>query len=433
MRAGDRLDVTPHTIDPEGDGVAQHERTAVHVSGLFPAETGVVRIDATSRHRPEAFGALLSLVTPHPERRVAPCRSHPSRGGRCSGCALMPLGEPAQRELKRRLLRERYGLEVDAIEVAPQALGYRYAAKRAAFRVHKHFALGSYVRGSHEPATMEGCLVDHPLLVSAFDSVASAARAMGLTPFDPSTGRGELRHVWGKTNGEVSLVTLVVRKADAGWVRPFAHSLPDRLGVFVSEHDGQGNAMRGTEPLHLRGPREARISLLGEQVSVDALGFLQPNPGVAAAAYEALIDLRDVPTPRALAYDLYAGAGFTTRALARQFTRVLACEAYAPSAQELGIAPQTSEAFLAQQLAAAGPRPELVVANPPRKGLGSEVVGALRQLGAPSLHIMSCGPEGLARDLAGLCAAGGYRLAALLAFDTLPQTPHVELVARLVR
>jgi 23S rRNA (uracil1939-C5)-methyltransferase len=433
VRAGDRLDVTPHTIDPEGDGVGNHDGVKVRVPGLFPEEAGVVRVLATSRHRPEAHAALLSVVTPHPERRVAPCHAHTSRGGWCSGCALMPLSEPAQRALKARLLRERYGLEVSEVRAAPQALGYRYAGKRVALSHHKRLLLGSYVRGSHEPASMDGCLVDHPLLVSAFESVASAARAIGLAPFDPATGRGELRHVWGKTNGEVSLVTLVVRKADAGWVKPLAAALPEGLGVFVSEHDGQGNTMRGSAPVHLRGPREACVTLLGEPVNIDALGFLQPNPAVAAAAYEALIDLRDVPGPHTLAYDLYAGVGFTTRALARRFTRVEACEAYGPSARELGVAPLTSEAFLAQRVAEEGPRPELVVANPPRKGLGSEVVASLRALGAPRLHIMSCGPEGLARDLAGLCAPGGYRLVELVAFDTLPQTPHLELVAKLTR
>ncbi|HJK89978.1 MAG TPA: hypothetical protein RMH26_04500, partial [Polyangiaceae bacterium LLY-WYZ-15_(1-7)] len=76
--------------------------------------------------------------------------------------------------------------------------------------------------------------------------------------------------------------------------------------------------------------------------------------------------------------------------------------------------------------------PELVLANPPRKGLGPKVTAQLAALGAPRVQIMSCGPKGLRRDLDALEAAG-YRLAALHAWDTLPQTPHVELVAKLVR
>jgi tRNA/tmRNA/rRNA uracil-C5-methylase (TrmA/RlmC/RlmD family) len=74
--------------------------------------------------------------------------------------------------------------------------------------------------------------------------------------------------------------------------------------------------------------------------------------------------------------------------------------------------------------------PDLVIANPPRKGLGAEVCAALRQLRAAELRIMSCGPQALARDLQAL--AGAYQLVELRAFDTLPQTPHVELVASLL-
>ncbi len=46
-------------------------------------------------------------------------------------------------------------------------------------------------------------------------------------------------------------------------------------------------------------------------------------------------------------------------------------------------------------------------------------------------HMMACGPAGLATDIAAL--AEGYRVESLAAFDTLPQTPHVELIAKLVR
>ena len=75
--------------------------------------------------------------------------------------------------------------------------------------------------------------------------------------------------------------------------------------------------------------------------------------------------------------------------------------------------------------------PDLVVANPPRKGLGADVAELLASHAPPRLAIMSCGPEALARDLAVL-EASGYRRVSLTAYDALPQTPHVELVAKLV-
>jgi tRNA/tmRNA/rRNA uracil-C5-methylase (TrmA/RlmC/RlmD family) len=434
VKASERVDVTPHTIDAEGDGLALLGEHTVSCAGLFPGEQGVVRIDAVSKQRPRAYGTLYALIKPRPDRRLAPCPQHPSRGGYCTGCALMPLTEPAQRDLKRQFLADHYGLHVDQIHAGTEALGYRYAGKRVALTIGKRLTLGSYVRGTHHPANMSGCLVDHPLLVSAFESVQAAARAMGLMAYDPSTRRGELRHVWGKTDGQTALVTLLVRNAEAEYVAALVKALPAGLGVFVSAYDADGNAMRGGTPMHVRGPKEATLQLLGEEVGIDALGFLQPNPAVAALAYAAFTDVSAIAGPRRLAFDLYAGAGFTTRALARSFEKVSACESYPESARRLGVEASSADAFLARILAVGAGVPELVLANPPRKGLGTEVVQSLLKLGAPHLHIMSCGPEALARDLQQLCdAPGGYRIVSLQAFDTLPQTPHIELVAQLAR
>ncbi|MEY4513979.1 MAG: hypothetical protein RLZZ450_6101, partial [Pseudomonadota bacterium] len=165
---------------------------------------------------------------------------------------------------------------------------------------------------------------------------------------------------------------------------------------------------------------------------------VQPNPQVAEAAYRALTELGPEETARQLAFDLYAGTGVTTRVLRESFAKVVACEAHAESAAALGIAPESVETFLARALAAlsapgasldAAAVPDLVIANPPRKGLGVAVCGSLLTLRAPLLRIMSCGPEALAADLERLSA--GYDLVALKAFDTLPQTPHIELVASL--
>jgi tRNA/tmRNA/rRNA uracil-C5-methylase (TrmA/RlmC/RlmD family) len=184
--------------------------------------------------------------------------------------------------------------------------------------------------------------------------------------------------------------------------------------------------MRGSVAKPLRGSRELSTRLLDQAVEVGALGFLQPNPAAAELAYAALTEL-SASMPRQRAFDLYAGAGVTTRRLRAHFAEVLACEAYPESAAALGVAPETAEAFVQRALRGETGSPDLVIANPPRKGMGALVCGALVSLAAPELRIMSCGPAGLARDLADLSPA--YTLVGLRAFDTLPQTPHVELVA----
>lgn len=430
VKRGDIAQIQVERIDLAGDSVSKLADRTVSCPGLFPGERAAVRIESVSRQHPRAFASLRALEQPHPERRAAPCPNHVERGGACHGCALMALSEAAQRAAKRDMLAAQFGLEVREVEPAPQALGYRYSSKRVALNVAGELTLGSYVQGSHAPAPMPGCLVDHPRLAAAFDELEREARRLGIVPYDEARAQGDLRYVWGKTDGDAVIVTLVSAQAASRARALLPGALRSVEGVLASVQDSRSNTLRGSPAELLAGRSEIAIALLEQRVEVGALGFLQPNPRMAEAAYRALLaPLRD-GRPCALAFDLYAGAGITTHALRERGVEVLACEAFAESAALLGIEPSTAEAFLAQQLAA-GRRPDLVIANPPRKGLGAAVTAALKGVGAPELRIMSCGPAGLARDLAALAPV--YQLVELRAFDTLPQTAHVELVAGLRR
>ena len=428
MRSGEtaHLDVQSLTLDGEGVGrVGDHE---LRCRGAFPGERADVRIVAVSRHHPRAHARLVAVAQPHPARRKPPCPNQERREGRCTGCPIMDLDEAAQRDVKRTMLAS-FGLEVARVEPAPRALGYRFSSKRVVGTRRGRLQLGSYAFGTHDFAPMPGCLVDHPRLVRAFDRVEEGARALGIAPYDEATGEGDLRYVWAKTNGDEVIVTLVSAR-EHGHTRALADWLEDTAaGVLESVQPSRGNALRGGPARLLRGKPELTLSLLDQPLEVGALGFVQPNPAVAAACYEALTTLAD-GAPRTLAFDLYAGAGVTTRLLARTFGEVVPCEAHPESARALGGEAESVEAFLGRTLALPSRRtPDLVIANPPRKGLGTAVCASLRALAAPALHVMSCGPEGLARDLAAL--SDRYEVRSLEAFDTLPQTPHVELVAKL--
>ena len=110
----------------------------------------------------------------------------------------------------------------------------------------------------------------------------------------------------------------------------------------------------------------------------------------------------------------------TTRRLRALGGEVVPCESHPEGAGSLGIEAETAEDFLARQTEA----PDTVVANPPRKGFGAAVTNELLRLRPARIHVMACGPASLAKDIAAL--AEGYRLESLRAYDTLPQTPHVE-------
>ena len=331
----------------------------------------------------------------------------------------MALEEGDQRTLLREMLRNRHGLEVGDIVAAPESLGYRWSAKRIAFGGPGKLRLGSFMRGTNRPADMEGCLVDHPLIAAAADELAEAARDLGIAAHDEERKRLGLRAVWLRTNGTEVLATLVTSEANEDELRRLSPRLTRCDGVAFSFHRESGNALRGAEAMMLRGVDALDVN----GTRVGPLGFLQPNPRVAEQMYDDLVD--GIGGGRVL--DLYAGSGATTRRLRAVASEVLPCESHPEGASGLGIEAETAEAFLARQTEA----PDAVVANPPRKGLGAAVTKELLRLGPGRIHLMACGPEGLAKDIAAL--ADGYRLESLRAYDSLPQTPHLELIAKLVR
>jgi len=413
-KTGDRKIFDVESLLPSGEGASGR----VRIAGAFPGEQVVTRIDHVGKHA--TFATTVQVERGRPGRRVPLCARHGDViGGRCTGCALMALEETEQRTLLREMMHAQHGLEVGEVVAAPEALGYRWSAKRIAFGGPGNLRLGSFIRGTNRPADMEGCLVDHPLIAAAADQLAEAARDLGIAAHNEERERLGLRAVWLRTNGTQVLATLVTSEADEKELLRLSPRLTRCDGVAFSFHRDGGNALRGADATVLRGIEALDV----HGTRIGPLGFLQPNPKVAEQMYDDLVD----GIGRGRIFDLYAGSGATTRRLKAVASEVWPCESHPEGARSLGIEAETAEAFLARQTEA----PDAVVANPPRKGLGAAVTNELLRLCPARIHVMACGPAGLANDIAAL--AEGYRLESLQAYDTLPQTPHVELIAKFVR
>lgn len=424
---GSTRTVTICELGDEGEGVAREEEIEIRVPGLIPGDEATVRIVGRSRHRALLFGECVSIETASPHRRRSPCESDVANGGDCTGCPLMRMNESGRRESLGARLRVQHHLPVEAFVHDPDAqLGYRHSSKRVAFGGPGRLRLGSFRRGSHRPAAMAGCLVEHPRIAEAANEIEKHAAELGLGAFNAERGQHGLRYVWLKTDGRRVLVSLIASAKE-----PLVRSLAERLkgvdGVYEAIQAGEGNAIRGGTPTHVRGLRSLSLSIAGVPTEVGPLGFLQPNPSMAGRCYEDLI--KHVGGADRV-YDLYAGAGVTTALLRTRAKNVTPCESYPESAERLGVPALRADAFLDERRKA-GERPTLIVANPPRGGMGDGVCTSLLALAPERISIMSCSARALKRDLERL--APDYALEGLSAYDTLPQTAHLELVAHLLR
>jgi len=167
-----------------------------------------------------------------------------------------------------------------------------------------------------------------------------------------------------------------------------------------------------------------------------------------------------------LALDLYAGVGFFTLPLAQAFERVVSVDANLAATRDLfanaknaGVEVVSHNEHAEEFLKKTEERPDFVVLDPPRSGLGTAAAAALASLGAAEIVYLSCDPSTLARDLAVLtgsqrksggtvvqvgtearAAAGGeseagvtnrYEITEMAMFDLFPQTFHIETLVRL--
>jgi 23S rRNA (uracil1939-C5)-methyltransferase len=167
---------------------------------------------------------------------------------------------------------------------------------------------------------------------------------------------------------------------------------------------------------------------------VSAGAFFQINRYLVPELLEEVVARRQ----GTLAWDLYAGVGLFAKALAQQFERVIAVESSPASMTDLSrnlhgqghkVITQDTLHFLKSPPAQ---RPDLVVVDPPRAGLGAEVCQRLAAVQPRQIVYVSCDPSTLARDLRTL-QPSGYRPVALILIDLFPQTFHLETVATLER
>ena len=170
----------------------------------------------------------------------------------------------------------------------------------------------------------------------------------------------------------------------------------------------------------------------GVRLRVSARSFFQSGPEAAEALVATVGAAAGDVTGTRLA-DLYGGIGLFAATVGRG-AHVELVEASASAAADARVNLAGLDArVVGSDVTRWRARPQdVVIADPPRAGLGRGGVRAVRAAGAPRLVLVSCDAGALGRD-AGLLAGIGYRLVAATVVDAFPHTPHVEVVTRFDR
>ena len=263
-------------------------------------------------------------------------------------------------------------------------------------------------------------------------------------PYDYEKKRGTIRHIYvrvGEKSGESQLTlisaTKKMPKLDV-LVERLRAAAPSLTGILLNHNQRDDNVILGDRTDVLWGEPMLEDRLCGHTFLLSPEAFYQVNHAQAERLYACAVDYAGL-TGEETVLDLYCGAGTITLALAEHAKTAIGVE-IVPEAIEnakrnaLRNGMENTEFFCAdagqaaQRLAKRGI--DVLVVDPPRKGLDATARDAILKMQPPKVVYVSCDPATLARDVAELCGAG-YTLEKAQAFDLFPRTFHVETVVLL--
>ena len=416
-----------------GDGLGHADGHTVFVPFVLPGEQ--VRTSIRTKKKKLVWTSLEEVLTPAKERVTAPCPHF----RKCGGCHYQHISAGEQLRLKREILKETLsrlgGIVWDQEIITHSAEPYAYR-NRAQWAVRSGMprALGYFLPESSFIIPIDECLVISPALAKTFGQLQEMARG-GTLPL----GILEIEAFADSTDERIAL-----NIAFDKYPKPAADLAAD-LRAALPQIDSLLLLDQKKDRFELTGPGFLFHEAGGHKYRVSHLSFFQVNRFL-------IEDLLETVTAGArgnLALDLYSGVGFFTLPLAKAFQKVVCVDANLAATRDLyanaemaGVEIITHNEHAEDFLTKTREKPDFVVLDPPRAGLGAASAEKLADLGATEILYLSCDPSTLARDLAVLTSSARkpkeisgpairYEITEMHVFDLFPQTFHIETLVRL--
>lgn len=439
-----RAELVDYTTD--GSAVARIGGMAVFVPFGAVGDQCDIKILKVNKH--VAYGKIEKIIVSSKHRVEPEC----PYTARCGGCCWWHVVYQEELRAKRKKVEDAIkrigGIELAAEEIIPSPLIYHYRNK-AQYPVGRDdtgIITGFYRPRSHDIISVEHCLIQSEQADILTKTVRGWMHENGVSPYQEKTGNGFVRHIFvrlGFKTGQVQLC-LVSKSAKL----PALHLLveyarqecPGLVSVLINVNKKPGNRILGDKTVVIWGQDYLEDKLCGNRFRISPKSFYQVNQPQAEALYQCVLDYAALDQ-NLTALDLYCGVGTITLALAKAAKSVIGVEAVpdaVKNAKENAEYNMISNAeFLcadagqaAQMLIEQGARPDVIVVDPPRKGLDSLAVDAILQMNPKKIVYVSCDPATLARDSKAFTEQG-YCIDKYKVFDLFPRTSHVETVCLL--
>ena len=447
LKKNDIYTVTIEDYSSDASGICRINGRVVFVPKAIPGEEWEIKIVKVRHDCAYARGERLLKASP--ARIVSACPYF----GLCGGCDTQHISYEEELRFKLGLVNSalrrigKQSMQATEIIGSENISHYRNKGIFAIGTIDGKARCGFFRERSHQLIAVDDCLIQDELSCRAAIAVTEFMNANGISPYDEAAGTGAVRHVFCRrsVHGSDVLLCIVTREGLGKKTQAFIDSLrkacPELTGIVLNINRSTGNTVLSGDFYTLWGRGSINDTLCGFKFDIAPQAFFQVNPPQAERLYARAIEYAAL-TPDMLALDLYCGAGTISLCLSAHAKKVIGAEIVpeaVDNANKNALANNVANVeFIladagqaAQALYERGERPDVVVVDPPRKGLLENAIEAVAAMQPQRIVYVSCDPATLARDILRFNAYS-YTLEKVTAVDMFPRTRHVETVCQLV-
>ena len=462
LKKNDEIRLTIDAMTAEGSGIGRYDGMAVFVPNTAVGDTVLCHIIKAKKNY--AVGKAFKVFTASKDRVEPDCPV----AAQCGGCCYRHVTYEAELSYKHRRVAdafERIGhLEVDVLPVRGSDETLRYRNK-AQFPVqldrNMNPVMGFYASNTHRVVPCENCVLQPELFGDVLTVVREWIIRRGITVYDEQTHKGLLRHVYlrqGHYSHEL-MVCLVVngegpRSTPVPRVSFLVDALKDTIPGFrtlsINYNPSKTNVILGDETEVVYGDGFIGDTLLGCTFRISPKSFYQVNTPQAEVLYSIAAEKAfgpadstvKAPAGKPVLLDLYCGTGTIGLTMADRCSRLYGVEIVPEAVEDAkrnaaanGIDNATflcgDAADAAARLRADGVKADIILVDPPRKGLSEPLIQTIADFDPEKIVYISCDPATLARDCARFAEKGWYIAEGVQPVDLFPRTAHVENVCLL--
>ena len=443
-----KLNITSLTSD--GDGVARTEEGIV----VFIPNTAVgdvVEALVLKVKKNIAFAKPLRVITPSPDRIEPDCPV----ADRCGGCVYRHISYEAELRAKRQKVIDAVtrigGLDSGLVrDIIPSENidGYRNKAMiPVGLDKNGEVVMGFYSRHSHRIVPCAECRLSPAVFNRISEDFFSFIKQRPALVYTPENRRG-IRHLYlryAETTDSVMLCIVAGAPrfdGDRELFDSLTGKYPQIKGIVINVNLDDTNVVLGRDTYPVFGKEYITDTLCGLRFELSPQSFYQVNRAQTERLYAKAREYAALNGECSL-LDLYCGTGTIGLSMASACRELIgveiipqAVENARENARRNGV---TNARFICGDASAAaltlkeeGTAPDVIIVDPPRKGLTPELIATIADMDPSRVVYVSCDPATLARDLK-LFAELGYITQELTPVDMFPRTSHVETVVLLRR